>query len=92
MSYMAGNIRAVLVTGHDHHAPKQPWHISAIEFQGTQVTECTQLKLLGVTFDDRLNYASHIRSAASRSCQRLRFLRKASQVLDIIIRSAHSVS
>lgn len=52
-----------------------------IIFQGTVVPDVTQLKLLGVLFDQQLTFKAHLRQLATRGAQRLGFFRKASRVL-----------
>ena len=44
--------------------------------------EVTTLRLLGVTFDNTMNFGQHLRSVTLRATQRIGFLRKASPVLD----------
>ena len=77
VSFEPSKSQAMTITRH-----RKPWHIPSVSFQGTEVAECSRMKLLGVTFDDRLSYGDHIRTVATRSAQRIGFLRKACPVLD----------
>ena len=51
-------------------------------FMGTPVPTAENLKLLGVTFDTKLTFASHLHQISVRARQRLHFLRKVSPLLD----------
>ena len=62
-----------------NHRP--PWAIPQVSFGGHAITAATEVKLLGVTFDNKLNFASHIREVALCVTQRLRFLRRAFRIL-----------
>ena len=62
-----------------HH---QQWPVAPLEFGGVFVEEVTSLKLLGVTFDNKLSFSYHLRSVALRAAQRIGFLRKACAILD----------
>ena len=55
--------------------------LNPLSFGNTPVPETKSIKLLGVTFDQQLSFRQHIRNIATRACQRLGFLRKASRVL-----------
>ena len=57
-------------------------HSGSVTFSGSVVQDVSELKLLGVTFDQGLSFRQHIRSNTKRACQRLGFLRKAARVLD----------
>ena len=59
-----------------------PWAIPQVSFGGHAVGAATEVKLLSVTFDKKLNFASHIRAVALRATQRLGFLRRASRILN----------
>ena len=64
-----------------NHRP--PWAIPQVSLGGHAITAATELKLLGVTFDNKLNFASHIRAVALRATQRLGFLLgRASRILN----------
>ena len=56
--------------------------IAPLRFGGVAVEEVTTLRLLGVTFDNTMNFGQHLRSVTLRATQRIGFLRKASPVLD----------
>ena len=64
----------------DRHRPSLD--VPQLTFDGMQVPESPQLKLLGVLFDSTLSFRAHIRSLAVRANQRLGLLRKASRILD----------
>ena len=61
---------------------RQPLPIAPLRFGGVAVEEVTTLRLLGVTFDNTMNFGQHLRSVTLRATQRIGFLRKASPVLD----------
>ena len=77
VSFEPSKSQAMTITRH-----RKPWHIPSVPFQGTEVAEYSHMKLLGVTFDDRLSYGEHIRTVATRFAQRIGFLRKACPFLD----------
>ena len=58
------------------------WAIPQVSFGGHAISPATEVKPLGVTFDDKLNFASHIQAVALRGTQRLRFLQRASRILN----------
>lgn len=58
------------------------WPIPPVSFGGTSVLEFSAIKLLGVTFDKKLNFAQHIRTIAMNTRRRLHFFRRAARVLD----------
>ena len=60
-----------------------PWQIPPVHFDGLLVEEVNQLKLLGVIFDHSMNYGNHLRATALRASQRIGFLRKAANILDL---------
>ena len=55
---------------------------SSLSFDGTVIREETDVKLLGVTFDRKLMFLSHLYQVAVRASQRLGFFRKVCPVLD----------
>jgi len=61
---------------------RQSWDVPAISFGNVSVNEHKEIKLLGVVFDSRLNFTSHVRSVAIKARQRLGLLRKAARLLD----------
>ena len=61
---------------------RPPWAILQVSFGGHAITAATEVKLLGVTFNNKLNFASHIRAVALRATQRLGILRRASRILN----------
>ena len=64
----------------DRHRPSLD--VPQLTFDGMQVPESPQLKLLGVLFDSTLSFRAHIRSLVVRANQRLGLVRKASRILD----------
>ena len=62
-----------------HHRP--PWQLPNLVFGGESVQTTSELKLLGVTFDEQLSFNSHIRNLTVRANQRMHFFRKAAAVL-----------
>jgi len=67
---------------------RRSWDIPTISFGGVDVPEATQLKLLGVTFDQKLSFAAHLRTVAGRANQRLGILKRAASFLDADGRAA----
>lgn len=63
----------------DHH--RNPWLPDHIDFGGHPVQHTNKLKLLGVTFDNKLLYRDHLRLLATRGNQRLSFLRRTARFL-----------
>ena len=63
-----------------HHRP--PWKHPPVQFDGVSVLEEESLKLLGVVFDSRLTFRTHLRNIALRGNQRLYFLRRVAPLLD----------
>ena len=63
-----------------NHQP--PWAIPQASFGGHAITDATEVKLLGVTLYNKLNFASHIRAVALHATQKLGFLRRASRILN----------
>eukprot|EP00117_Sycon_ciliatum_P031201 scpid26526/ scgid24448/ RNA-directed DNA polymerase from mobile element jockey; Reverse transcriptase len=53
-----------------------------VQFLGTPVPVSSQLKLLGVVFDEKLNFSAHLHQLSVRAHQRLHFMRKAAPILD----------
>ena len=53
----------------DHH--RTPWGLPAIRFNGFDVPEADQIKLLGVVFDRQLRFIVHIHSTLLRTNSRL---------------------
>ena len=49
----------------DHHRP--PGGLPAIRFNGFEVPDADQIKLLGVVFDRQLRFIAHIRSRAAQT-------------------------
>ena len=70
--------QAMTITRHRHQ-----WPIPAASFGGLNVDETATIKLLSVVFDKSMSFRNHLRSVAMHAAQRLGFLRKAWQVLDI---------
>ena len=56
--------------------------VSPVLFDNVEVQEEDTLKLLGVTFDRKLSFRTHLRHVSVRGNQRLYFLRKAARYLD----------
>lgn len=52
-----------------------------ISFGGIHVPEATNISLLGVQFDSKLSFGSHLRAVATRARRRLGFLRRAAHFL-----------
>ena len=65
----------------DHHRP--PWGLPAIRFNGFDVPEADDIKLLGVMFDRQLLFTAHTRSIALRANSRLYLLRKRAPLLSL---------
>ena len=63
-----------------HH--RQRWPLPTLSFDNVPVPESSQMRLLGVTFDQSLSFHSHLRQLAVRARKRLGFLNKASHILD----------
>lgn len=61
---------------------RQPWPLPEISFGEQTISLSGEVKLLGVTFDSKLSFRSHVRSIALRATARLGFLRRASKFLD----------
>ena len=57
------------------------WAYPQVSFGGHAITAATEGKFLGVTFDKKLNFASHIRAVALRATQRLGILRRDSRIV-----------
>ena len=60
---------------------RTPINLPRIFFGGTPVLEEKALSLLGVTFDSKLSFSTHLRKVATRAKQRLGFLRRAAHIL-----------
>jgi len=58
------------------------WPLTPVTFDGHVIEPSQHVKLLGVTFDSKLTFATHLRNVALRATSRLGFLRRASRVLD----------
>ena len=65
----------------DHHRP--PWGLPAIRFNGFDVPEADDIKLLRVMFDRQLLFTAHNRSIALRANSRLHLLRKRAPLLSL---------
>jgi len=63
-----------------HHRP--PWQFPGLTFDGITISNVSELKLLGVTFDGALTYRQQVRALATRANQRLGLLQRASSILD----------
>jgi len=61
---------------------RNQWDIPPISFGTATVPESSEMKLLGVIFDSKLTFASHLRSIAVKARQRLGLLRRAAGLLD----------
>ena len=61
---------------------RPPTVLPPIIFNGVAVAEETEVKLLGVTFDNGLSFRHHLRNVASKANSRIHFLRKVSPLLD----------
>ena len=59
------------------------WDMPPIDFNGSNVTEQEELKILGISFDGQLTFRRHLRTVALRATQRLGALRKAFHLLDV---------
>jgi len=62
--------------------------IPPLTFNDVIVEESSEIKLLGVTFDERLSFAHHIHTVALRASQRLGLLRRVARLLDVRGRAA----
>ena len=47
------------------------WDMPPIDFNGSNVTEQEELKILGISFDGQLTFRRHLRTVALRATQRL---------------------
>ena len=59
------------------------WDMPPIDFNGSNVTEQEELKILIISFDGQLTFRRHLRTVALRATQRLDALRKAFHLLDV---------
>eukprot|EP00117_Sycon_ciliatum_P015231 scpid90198/ scgid15163/ len=58
------------------------WPIMDLTFGDHTVSELSEVKLLGITFDSGLSFKTHLHNTALKANSRLGFLRKAARVLD----------
>ncbi|XP_065186193.1 uncharacterized protein LOC135817022 [Sycon ciliatum] len=68
----------LMTIAHQRHR----WPIMDLTFGDHTVSELSEVKLLGITFDSGLSFKTHLHNTALKASSRLGFLRKAARVLD----------
>ena len=73
----------------DNHRPATTLQI--IQFYDVQVQKETNIKILGVRYDDQPSFRVHVRETVTRENQRLGVIKRAAHILDIFTQSSSLV-